>query len=232
MTILRRGGALTIMTASMLIALVVAAVSASAHVTVSSPDAVAGGYAVVTFQVPSESDTASTTELKLQLPLDQPLASVAVKPVPGWSFTVTKTKLPSPITTDDGPVSEAISVIDWKADSAASGIKPGEFQQFVISAGPLPKASSMTFKVIQTYSDKSVVSWIEQPAPGSSAEPAHPAPTLKLAASTTASPAAAASTTAAADAGSSGSSATATAALVLGVIAILLGGLALALTVL
>ena len=39
----------------------------------------------------------------------------------------------------------------------------------------------MTFKALQTYSNGETVSWIEVPAAGSSDEPEHPAPTLKLA---------------------------------------------------
>jgi hypothetical protein len=38
----------------------------------------------------------------------------------------------------------------------------------------------MTFKALQTYSNGQVVSWIDVPAAGSSDEPEHPAPTLKL----------------------------------------------------
>lgn len=236
MTILRRSAALTVLVFSLLATMLVGAGVASAHVTVSSPGATQGGYAVLTFRVPTESDTASTTELKVQLPTDQPLASVSVQPTPGWSFTVSKAKLASPITTDDGPVTEAISVIDWKADSEATAIKPGEFQQFLISVGPLPKASSMTFKVLQTYSDKSVVSWIETPAPGSTAEPEHPAPTLQLAPAAASAPASgstSASSTAptATSSTSNDGSGKATAGLVLSIVAILLAGGALAYSV-
>lgn len=241
MNFLRRGSAFVVLLLTTLLAMLFGAGAALAHVTVNSPGATQGGYAVLTFRVPTESDTASTTELKVQLPTDQPLASVSVQPTPGWSFTVTKAKLATPITTDDGPVTEAISVIDWKADSAATAIKPGEFQQFMVSAGPLPKAASMTFKAIQTYSDKSVVSWIEEPAPGSSAEPDHPAPTLQLAAATstgttpssTASDATAGpAPTVTATSSSDSSSGKATTGLVLGTIGIVLGGLALALVLL
>lgn len=159
------------------------AAPAYAHITVSSPGATQGGYAVLTFQVPTESDTASTTALKVQLPTDAPFASVQVRPLPGWSFTTKTTKLASPIKTDDGDqVSQVISEIDWTADSAATAIKPGEFEQFQVSAGALPKAASVTFKAIQVYSDGSQVNWTEVPAPGSTAEPEHPAPTLTLAA--------------------------------------------------
>ena len=159
------------------------AAPASAHVTVNSPGATQGGYAVITFRVPTESDTASTTALKVQLPTDTPFASVSVQPHAGWSFTTKTSKLANPIKTDDGDqISQAVSEIDWKADSAATAIKPGEFDQFNVSVGPLPKAKSITFKAIQVYSDGSVVNWTDVPAPGSTVEPDHPAPTLQLAA--------------------------------------------------
>jgi uncharacterized protein YcnI len=156
------------------------ALPALAHVTVSSPGATQGGFGVLTFRMPNETDNANATELKVQLPADQPLASVSVKPQPGWSYTVTRAKLSQPITDDDGnQVTDYPSVVDWKA--TAGGIKPGEYNEFQLSVGPLPKADSMTFKALQTYSNGETVSWIEVPAAGSSDEPEHPAPTLKLA---------------------------------------------------
>src|SRR5207244_3407137 len=74
-------------------ALLALAAPAYAHVTVSSPGATAGGYAVLTFRVPTESDTASTTAIKVQMPTATPFASVSVQPHPGWSFTTKNTKL-------------------------------------------------------------------------------------------------------------------------------------------
>lgn len=155
------------------------ALPALAHVTVNSPGATQGGFGVLTFRMPNETDSTNATELKVQLPPEQPLASVSVKPQPGWTYTVTRAKLPQPITDDDGnQVTDYPSVVDWKA--TAGGIKPGEYAEFQLSVGPLPKADSMTFKALQTYSDGQVVSWIEEPAAGSNQEPEHPAPTLKL----------------------------------------------------
>jgi uncharacterized protein YcnI len=155
---------------------------ASAHVTVNSPGATQGGYAVLTFRVPTESATASTTKLQVRFPADTPIASVLVQPHPGWTFKTVTAKLDKPITTDDGDsITEAVAEIDWTADSAADAIKPGEFDQFLVSAGPLPKADSLAFAAIQTYSDGSVVNWNETAAPGSTAEPDHPKPTLMLA---------------------------------------------------
>jgi len=160
-----------------------AAGPAGAHVSADAEGATQGGFSVITFRVPTESETASTVGLKVQLPEGQPLASVSVKPHPGWTYRVTTAKLATPIKTDEGEeVTEAASVIDWRATSPAAGIKPGEFEEFQISAGPLPKAPSMTFKAIQAYSDGTQVAWVEEQAPGSEAEPEHPAPTIALAA--------------------------------------------------
>jgi periplasmic copper chaperone A len=161
------------------VAIVASAGAASAHVEVIPDTATQGGEATLAFQVPNEEDAASTTKVQVQLPADQPLGSVALKPHPGWTATVTKAKLATPIKTDDGEVTEAISTITWTATSPADAIKPGEFDQFVISAGPLPKADSMQFKTLQTYSDNTVVRWIE-PEKADGSEPEHPTPTLEL----------------------------------------------------
>jgi uncharacterized protein len=197
---------------------------ASAHVTVHSTDAVQGGYSVLTFRVPTESDTASTTKLLVHFPTGTPIASVLVQPKPGWTFTTTSTKLPKPITTDDGDtLTSAVAQIVWTADSAATAIKPGEFDEFAISAGPLPKVKTLAFSAIQTYSDGSVVKWDETAAPGSDVEPQHPKPALTLSAS-----AAPRQANAASKSGGGGGD---TDALVLAIIALVLGAGALGLSV-
>lgn len=155
--------------------------AASADVTVSSPDAAQGGYAKVTFRVPNETDDTDTTKVQVFFPQDQPLASVSIQPVPGWSFRVKTAKLAKPITSDDGQVTQAVSEVTWTADSKGTAIEPGEFQEFNVSAGPLPDSPTMVFKALQTYSDGSVVRWIDTPT--GSEEPEHPAPTLELASS-------------------------------------------------
>jgi len=170
---MRRLAPLVVLTLGGLLAL---AGPASAHVTVSSTNASPGGYATVVLNVPTESDTASTTKIVVQLPT---VGSVAVQPTPGWTVATKTTKLAKPITTDDGPITQTVSQITWTA-AAGGGIKPGQFQQFFVSLGPLPKAASVSFPAIQYYSDGSVVKWIEKAAPGSTAEPEHPAPTLSL----------------------------------------------------
>ena len=78
------------------------AVPASAHVKVSGTDAVQAGSGVVTFRVPSESATASTTELLITFPASTPFTSVDTQPKPGWTRSVTMVKLAKPVTNDEG----------------------------------------------------------------------------------------------------------------------------------
>jgi uncharacterized protein YcnI len=165
---------------AVLLATLALAVSASAHVTVTAPGAVAGGSdQEITFRVPVEKDVA-TTAVTVVLPTDTPIASVEVQAIPGWTHTEKTAKLATPIKTDDGDITEAVSEITWTAN-AGNGLKPGEFGAFTIIAGQLPNAKSLTFRALQTYADGSVVKWIEQAAPGSTAEPENPAPVLTLA---------------------------------------------------
>jgi len=182
---MRRTTRLAAGVAGLVVVGVIGALPAFGHVTANAPGATQGGYTTVTFKVPTESDTASTTALKVQLPTDNPIASVSIQPKVGWTYTVKKAKPSTPLSNDDGPVTEIVTEVDWKVAAGNTGIKPDEFDTFAVSAGPLPtKVNTLTFKAVQTYSDGKVVSWIETPAPGSTAEPEHPAPTIRLAAAT------------------------------------------------
>ncbi|GAA2903499.1 hypothetical protein Acy02nite_28850 [Actinoplanes cyaneus] len=202
---------------------------ASAHVTVNPGTATAGGYAKVSFRVPNESDSASTTKLEVNLPADQPIASVSVKPIPGWTAVAEKAKLATPIKAHDTEITEAVSKITWTA-AKGSEIKPGEFQEFDVSMGALPESGQLVFKALQTYSDGNVVRWIDEPATDGS-EPDSPAPVLKIvpAAAASAAPTAAAAVPAAETSDDSGSgSGLGLAGLIAGLIALVLAGLAYA----
>ncbi len=160
--------------------LVALAVPAAAHVKVSSDNATKGGYATIAIRVPNEESDADTVGLKLQLPVDHPIANVSVQPKPGWTFKTKTSKLAKPVKTQDGTIDEAVTEIDWSGGKIA----PGEFDQFFIQAGPMPTdTDSVTFKAIQTYRDSagktSQVAWIQETQPGQP-EPPHPAPVLKL----------------------------------------------------
>lgn len=157
------------------------AAPALAHVKVSGTDADQGGYGVLTFRVPTESDTAATTDLLVTFPDDQPVLSVSTQPKPGWTAHVVKKKLATPQKDDDGnDITDYVSTVEWKADTPQAAIPPNEFDMFSVSAGPLPKAATLALPAVQTYSDGKIVSWNEKAAPGQP-EPEHPAPVLMLA---------------------------------------------------
>ncbi|APE10904.1 YcnI family protein [Rhodococcus pyridinivorans] len=139
---------------------------ASAHVTVVAPGAEQGGYTVLTFRVPTESETAGTTALTVELP---GLRSARTEPLPGWTATVEK-----------DPESQLATSVTWTAEPDVQ-VGPGQFQQFVLSVGPLPEEDEIAFPAIQTYSDGEVVAWDEITT--GDEEPERPAPSLTLAAS-------------------------------------------------
>ncbi len=225
---MKRLSAVALGVAGVLGAGLVLAASAAAHVTVSAPGATrGGGDQEISFRVPVEEDK-NTVGLTVQLPADTPIASVLVEPIAGWSHTQTSVKLTTPIKTDDGDITSAVSTITWKA--TAGGLAPGEFGDFTIIAGQLPDAPSITFKALQTYSDGSVVRWIETAAPGSTDEPEHPAPVLDLAAASASASDAADSPSAAPAASTDSSNSSNTGPVVLSIIALVVavGALGLA----
>jgi uncharacterized protein YcnI len=210
-----------------LVLLVGAATIASAHVTV-SPSSMPKGTSdvILTFRVPNESPTASVVGLKIQFPLEHPIVLVNPEAGSGWQVQATKSQLPKPVTTDDGTFTSITSEIDWSGGT----IPVGQFGEFNVLAQGIPSDTDLlVFKAIQTYSDGSVVSWIQVPS-RAVPNPPHPAPTITLTsaagpgdATATTAPAAAAP---AAGAGGSGDNALAVAALVLGGFAVLVALLA------
>jgi uncharacterized protein YcnI len=156
---------------------VVLAPMAAAHVTVNPNEAPQGGFAALAFRVPNERDDASTTSLEVNLPEDHPIPNVSVRPKVGWTYRVEMRKLDTPIKSEDG---DEISEVPAKVTWTGGEIKPGEFDEFEISGGPLPDDTDMIeFPTLQTYSGGEVVRWMDPEVEGQD-EPEHPAPALKL----------------------------------------------------
>ncbi len=206
-----------------------AALPASAHVTISPDTATQGGGDVqLTFRVPNEESNASTTQVQVAFPTDHPIASVLVQPVAGWTAKIDTTTLPTPIHTDDGDISQVVSQITWSGGTIA----PGQYGAFTVLLGQLPSdTSQLAFKAVQTYSNGDVVRWIDLTQPGQPA-PDHPAPVLTLTKAADSTGTAASSNTSA----GSGTSATANAsgptsdstARALGIAGLVVGALGLA----
>jgi len=178
MSLLRRAATVLAATTALSAAL---ALPALAHVTINPSSAEQGGFTKVAFRVPNERDDASTVKVEVSFPTDHPLAFVSVKPVPGWTVRVTEGKLPKPVTTEYGELTEAVTTVVWSGGK----IGQGEFQEFEVSMGTLPTGvDHLLFPTKQTYSGGEVVTWADPPkADGTEAK--HPAPALRLTPATT-----------------------------------------------
>jgi len=154
------------------------ALGASAHVSVSSPDATPGGFGKAVFRVPNEAESANTTAVTVRLPADTPFPEVSVGALPGWTVTTTTSKLPKPVEVEGFTVTEAVSSVTWTADG--DGLPPEQFAEFQLSVGPFPDGvDQFVFTATQTYSDGTTVAWSDPTVKGQ-AEPEHPAPVLDL----------------------------------------------------
>jgi uncharacterized protein len=161
------------------VALVASAGTAWAHVSVQPSEAPKGGFTTLTFKVPNEKDNANTTKIAISFPKDQPIADASVQPVPGWTVNVAKTKLTTPVTSDEGnTLDEQLSTVTFTANSGG-GIKPGEFQTFLVSVQLPAEGDSLGMPTTQTYSDGEDVEWNEA-TPDGGPEPEHPMPTVML----------------------------------------------------
>jgi uncharacterized protein YcnI len=168
-------------TAAGLMALGVGA--ASAHVRVDPASTSAGGFSQLTFRVPNESATAKTTGLTVTLPTGTPFTSVSVKPMDGWTATVTEANLPAPVTVEGATITKVAASVTWTAD-AAHQLGPHEYQTFSISVGRLPAAgTTVSLPAAQTYSDGNVVNWGDPVVEGQP-EPGHPVPSFVTTAAT------------------------------------------------
>jgi uncharacterized protein YcnI len=154
--------------------------AAQAHVTLQPNTAAAGAFTRLDVRVPNERDDATTTKIEVQFPTG--FADASYEANPNWDVKVTKKKLATPVKTDDGEVTEGVDTITWTAKSGADAIPPGAFEDFGLSVQVPGKAGDkLTFKALQTYSDKQVVRWIgaegsDTPAPVVSVTAAADAP--------------------------------------------------------
>jgi len=148
-----------------------------AHVKIDG-SATAGTTSTIALRVPTESDTASTVSLKVDVPADALITSVTPQSKPGWDVEIVRTDLNPPVTHGDVQVKSDVTGIIWTA--TAGGIPPGQFDTFTVRIG-VPDAGTLTLPAHQGYSDGTTVDWADAVG-ADGAEPAHPAPAIEVAA--------------------------------------------------
>ena len=164
---------------SIAVVLVALAAPAAAHVAINPPTVAKGAVATIAFQVPNEKDNLTTNQVQVKFPDDHPIADAQVQSLPGWTVTVKKKTLATPIKTDEGDtLTQGIDTITWVANDK-KGYGDSQFQQFFVSMAVPSDADSLSFPTVQTYSDGSTVNWV-QVTPQGGPEPDNPVPVLQL----------------------------------------------------
>lgn len=151
--------------AAAVVATLVVAPAAAAHVTLNPSEWEAGGFARFAVRVPTERDNASTTRITLKFP--EQILEARFQPVEGWKRTVKMVQLDEPIDVEGEEVTERIDTVTW----SGGRVRPGEFQEFGVSfRTPEEAGTDLAFPTVQTYSNGEVVRWIgppdaDEPAP-------------------------------------------------------------------
>ncbi|SCF23139.1 Uncharacterized protein YcnI [Micromonospora matsumotoense] len=141
-------------------------------VTSSPGQAVQGDAVELTFVVPEERPGTRTEKIEFRLPPDAPIGEVYPLSVDGWAPLITSRDLDAPVAGIHAPsVSTVTSAVVWTRGAGPAVPGPARLS---VAMGPLPQLDRMTFEVVQTYSDGTVVRWADPVGGG------HPAPTLAL----------------------------------------------------
>ena len=110
-----------------------------------------GGYVFLRFAVPNPSATADVTAVSVTLPAG--ILGATVRSLPGWRGTVQRTPAA------DANSNPTVATITWAA-GGGSGLRPGEFQEFVVQIGPLPKrGATAVLPVTVALSDGTAQTW-------------------------------------------------------------------------
>jgi uncharacterized protein YcnI len=124
------------------------------HAIVSPAQSEPGKLQQYTLEIPSESRTSPTSEIRLKIP--KGLRILYFQPVSGWSRQFIE---------EQGQVTEVL----WKGS-----LEPGEFQLFSFKARNPAEAAPLVWKVIQRYKDGTTSDWSGPP------NSAMPASTTKI----------------------------------------------------
>ncbi|MEV4496816.1 DUF1775 domain-containing protein [Micromonospora arborensis] len=164
----RRIAAVTALTAAGL--LLWPGLAHAADVTTTPTEARQGDAVRLEFTVPEERAGTKTREIEVRMPADAPIAEVYPMSVNGWAPRISSRTLDQPVA---GLHSTGVSTVT----TAVTWVRVGESEpgpaRLALSMGPMPRAERLTFEVVQTYTDGTVIRWAD-------AIGAHRAPVLTL----------------------------------------------------
>ena len=147
-----------------------AAVPASAHVTLETKQAEVGSYYKAVFRVPHGCAGSPTLAIKVRIP--EGVVSVKPQPKAGWTVKTVKGAYAQPYTVHGTKLTEGVQEVIW------SGKLPDEYyDEFVFQAylTPALKAGQALYFPVVQECEQGVERWIDTGGSGGK-----PAPSLKL----------------------------------------------------
>ena len=156
----------------MLLAAVMLASAAQAHITLEQSSAPAGSYQKLTFRVGHGCDGAATSGVTVMLPE----SVIGAKPMPktGWKIMTVDGKLSAPVESHGKSVSSAVREISWKGGP----LPDAQYDEFSMQVKLPEEPGKVYFKVVQQCG-KTSVAWDEMPGDASIKLKA-PAPALEV----------------------------------------------------
>ncbi|KAB1906401.1 DUF1775 domain-containing protein, partial [Micromonospora sp. AMSO31t] len=147
------------------------AASAAEVTLTTSPAQVHQGDAIeLAVVLPEERAGSRTSRIELRMPADAPIGEVYPLSVPDWAPTITTRTLDQPVAgIHASELNQVTDAVTWIRMPGTT--KPARLS---LGMGPMPATDKLTFTVIQTYADGTVVRWADPPGG------AHPAPTVTL----------------------------------------------------
>ena len=156
-----------------------AASSASAHVTLEKREAAVGSYYKAVFAVPHGCAGSATIKVRVQIP--EGVIGIKPMPKPGWNLETVKGKYAVEYELHGSKISEGVKEVAWSGGKLADD----NYDEFVFSTyltTSLKPNTTLYFPVVQEC-EQGVSRWIDIPAGGAGGQ-GHdsktPAPGLKL----------------------------------------------------
>ncbi|MEQ4207591.1 DUF1775 domain-containing protein [Actinopolymorpha sp. B9G3] len=163
---------LATMAATMLGVLVMAE-PAAARVSIVPGTVKGGGTETFAIRLANERQDTSTNRLALVFPDDTPISIVEVTPVKGWTVSISTRPLNPPAEVEGRAVREVAESIVWEGGR----VGPGQFEQFLVTLGPLPRHGRLALEATQTYANGDTDMWPDASA-SSQQNPVAPAITI------------------------------------------------------
>ncbi len=126
------------------------------------PDRVdGGGTHTFAFRLANERADTKSTRLELVFPPTPPVAYVKVDAPPGWTATVRPRPLNPPVEAGGTVVREVADTLVVEGGAVA----PRQFEQFLVTMGPLPADGKLLFEATQAFANGTVAHWNQATSP-------------------------------------------------------------------